>query len=158
MKKYLSLLLLLLPTMAFVTSCSDESDLPDVDFDVNFENVTTIDNVLYVVQGESFEITSIDVISNDGKNAMITNANYYWDYQFIGSSIEPPFGFKIEVTPEASLGKHVLQIDCPLFVQDKEPATALVSFAVNVVASLDDLPDQGVSTVKVHTTTAITDK
>ncbi len=159
MKKYLTLLLLLLPAMALVSSCSDESDLPDVDFNVNFENAPSIDNTLYVVQGDQFEITSIDVINNQGgKNAMITNASYFWDFQYIGSSIEPPYGFKITVSPEASLGKHILQIECPLFAEDKEPATAVVSFTVNVVASADDIPDQGVATVKVHPTTTNTDK
>lgn len=57
MKKLFSLLL---PLLALITvaSCSDDKDLPDVDFGFQFENaVRGDDGKLYVVAGDTLKIT-----------------------------------------------------------------------------------------------------
>ncbi|MDE5628202.1 MAG: hypothetical protein K2I69_01430 [Muribaculaceae bacterium] len=150
MKKYLFLLLLLVPALSLV-SCSDDHDLPNVDFNFTFENAVELDGTLYVVQGETFEIASIQVINKEeGKNALITAANYYWDYYFLGSTVQPPYGFEISVEENTPLGEHLLEVECPLYAVDKEPAFAVVAFNVKVVASAEDIPDEGSSFTTLH--------
>ncbi len=159
MKKFLSLFLLAIPMLAFV-SCHDDNDLPDVDFNFTFENATRVDGKLYAVQGQPFKVASIEVKNKDGnKPAMITAANYYWDYYYIGSSIQPPFAFEVQLSEETPLGEHLLEVQAPLFAEDKEAATAVVSFKVQVVASADDIPQAGESsfTVKPSTSSSATD-
>ena len=46
----------------------------------------------------------------NGKAAMINSAAYYWDGYYLGTAIQPPFGFEIETTEETPLGKHSLEI------------------------------------------------
>lgn len=159
MKKFLSLFLLAIPMLAFV-SCHDDNDLPDVDFNFTFENATRVDGKLYAVQGQPFKVASIEVKNKDSnKPAMITAANYYWDYYYIGSSIQPPFAFEVQLSEETPLGEHLLEVQAPLFAEDKEAATAVVSFKVQVVASADDIPQAGESsfTVKPSTSSSATD-
>lgn len=156
MKKYLILLLLLVPALA-LTSCHDDKDLPDVDFNFTFENAVNVDGTLYVVQGETMEITDIQVVNKDeGKGALITAANYYWDYYYLGSNVEPPYGFAIATTDETPLGGHILEVESPLFAVDKEPAVSVVVFDVEVVASAEDIPGEGTTTTRV--TPQISDK
>lgn len=143
MKKFLSLFLLAIPMLAFV-SCHDDNDLPDVDFNFTFENATKVDGKLYAVQGQPFKVASIEVINKDAnKGAMITAANYYWDYYYIGSSVQPPYAFEIQLSEDTPLGQHLLEMQAPLFAEDKEAATAVVSFTVEVVASAEDIPEAG---------------
>ena len=147
MKKYLLSILAALPIVFAFSACSDDdNDLPDVDFDFTFENAVVSDGTVYVVQGEDFEITSITVTNNEaGTGCGISSATYYWDYDFIGTSIQPPFGFKFIVSDETPVGEHSLEISCPVFAVDKSLATALIGFDVQVVASPEELPDDGTS-------------
>lgn len=140
MKKFFYLLLLLIPLG--LTSChDDDDDLPNVKFDVTFEDATVDNGIVYVVQGESFSVEGIKVINNEaGKSALITSATYFWDAFPLGTSVVDPFGFEIETSPTTPLGDHSLQISCPVFAVDKETATALVSFTVRVVADQADIP------------------
>lgn len=135
------LLAVLLPSVAF-TSCDDENSFPDVDFSVTFDNAVYSNGILYVVEGEQFDITSIDVTNREaGKNAAITAANYYWDFEYIGSSVRPPYNFSIKLSPGTTAGRHNLQIECPVIAADKTPATATVVLDVLVVPSSNDMPN-----------------
>ncbi len=150
MKKYLLFLLALLPMTIAFTACSDDDDLPNVDFDITYEGATSVDGVLYVVQGTSFEITGITVTNREeGKGAGISAADYYWDYVYVGTSIQPPYGFEFNVTENTPVGRHQLDIQSTVFAVDKTIAQAVCSFQVQVVASADDIPDGGESTVHV---------
>ena len=142
MKKFFYLLLLLIPLG--LTSChDDDDDLPNVDFDVTFDDAVIDENgIIYVVQGESFSVDAVKVINRDpGKSALITSATYFWDAFPLGTSIIEPFAFEIETSPTTPLGDHSLQISCPVYAVDKEAATALVSFTVRVGGDETDLPD-----------------
>lgn len=150
MKKYLLFLLALLPMSLAFTACSDDDDLPNVDFDITYEGVTDVDGVLYVVQGESFEVTGIKVINREeGKGAGINGADYYWDYVYVGSSIQPPYGFELNIGENTPVGRHQLDIQTTVFAVDKTLAQAICSFPVQVVASADDIPAGGESTTHV---------
>lgn len=141
MKKLFYLLLLLIPLG--LTSChDDDDDLPNVDFDVTFDGAVIDNDVIYVVQGESFSVESVKVINRDpGKSAIITSATYFWDAFPLGTSVVDPYGFEIETSSTTPLGNHSLQISCPVYAVDKEMATALVTFTVCVVADEADLPE-----------------
>lgn len=156
MKKILFLLLLLIPAVAMV-SCDNDDDLPKVNFYYSLENATEVDGKIYVVQGDTLKITSLEVKNQEaGQVAIITAANYYWDGFYLGRNVVPPFGFDINITSNTPKGKHYLEIECPLYANDKAPTFALLVFDVMVVASQDDVPAAGdnVSSAnpKVHKT------
>lgn len=141
MKKFLYSLLLAIPMLGFVSCSDDDNNLPDVDFSYEYEGAQLSDGKLYVAQGEAFEITSINVKNNEqGKGAGITAANYYWDGQFIGTVIQPPFGCEFQTSDITGIGEHEISIFCPVYAVGKEVATAHLIIEVEVVASPEDLP------------------
>lgn len=156
MKKYLYLFILaVLP--AVLAACSDDNDLPQVDFTLSIEGGTYVDGNLYVVQGQNLTIESITVTNTESnKGAMITSASYYWDGYYLGAAIQPPYGFEIETTDQTPVGRHVLEIVSPLYAVDKTMATSVLVYNVNVVASEDDIP-QGGTTVFSGTPTVSDD-
>lgn len=151
MKKIFTLGLLALAMVCGFSSCSDDNDLPDVSFAVNFEDATEVDGVLYVVQGETFEIQSVTPINNESNKAVeLGGATYYWDYRPIGVSVYKPYAFEITVSEDTGLGRHVLEILCPVYAVDKSPANAILSYAVEVVADEADIPAAGNSSVVTY--------
>ena len=68
MKKFLKLLVLpllaCLPMTVFV-SCGDDDDTPDVDLSISIEDATVVDDVIYVVKGETLEITAVNIKNNE---------------------------------------------------------------------------------------------
>ena len=146
-KKILLALAVALPAVAF-TSCNDDKDLPDVNFDVAVSGGTVVDGTIYTVAGDTLTIDGIKVVNNENKNAIITYANYYWDYRYIGQNPVEPFGFEIYISNETELGEHLLEIYAPVFAVDKEPAFAVLAYPVVVVEDASQLPDNGVATLK----------
>jgi len=150
MKKFIYLLLLLVPALSLV-SCSDDDDLPNVTFGITFANAVEYDGKVYVVQGDTAAVQSITVTNNEaGKAAFITDAVYYWDGYYAGTSFQSPFSFEFVTTDKTPVGKHTLDITCALFAVDKSPATAVVRYPVYIVASADDIPDHAQPTTKVN--------
>ncbi len=160
MKKVFQTLILALAPVLFLTSCSDDDkDLPDVDFGYTLENAVYYDGSIYVAQGEEFAVTAITVTNREeGKGALITAATYYWDNFRLGTTIEPPYGFDIEVGDTTPLGDHTLSIECPLYAVDKELAISVVGINVKVVASADEFPAEGSTSFGVVPTTTTPDK
>lgn len=151
MKKILILLSLLVPAIAFM-SCSDDNDMPDVKIEVSFDNATMADGKLYVVQGQEFTVNSITVTNNEsGKNAGITAANYFWDYIYAGTSVEPPYSFKLMIGENVPAGSHVFEIQGTVFAVDKTPAETVISNEVIVVEDASELPEAtGPATITVN--------
>lgn len=148
MKKNLSYALLLLALPFAVTSCSDEDDLPDVDYTISISGGVFDQDAgtIYVVQGDTLRIDALNVVNLDSdKAASITGAEYFWDYGFIGSSPLPPYGFNIYVSDTTPLGNHTLSIRTGVVAVDKEPAFGIVAYTVKVVASADDIPSSATS-------------
>lgn len=130
-----------------LTACHDDDDLPQVDFNLTISGATYSDGTIYVVQGETLEIESISVTNlEQGKAAAITAATYYWDGYCLGTTIMPPFGFEILTNEETPVGRHSLEITSPLIAEGKSIATSVLVYSVQVVASEDDLPDNGTTT------------
>ncbi len=144
MKKFIYLAIALIALPFALTSCSDDDDLPNVDYTIAISGgvMDQTDNVIYVVQGDTLNIESLGVKNLDSnKVAAITGADYYWDYTWLGASTLPPYGFSIAVTDATPVGKHLLQIKTGVVAVDKEPAIGIVAYEVNVVADAGDLPN-----------------
>lgn len=150
MKKYLLFLLAILPLAVFTSSCSDENDLPDVDFNITLDGAAQHEGVLYVVQGQDFGVASVEVENREaGKAAGISVAEYYWDYIFQGATVTAPYTYMFSTNEETPVGNHVLEMATTVFAVDKTIARAIVSFPVKIVASAEDIPSDATTTVKV---------
>lgn len=131
----------MIPMLGFVSCSDDDKNLPNVDFSYEYEGAQLSDGKLYVAQGETFEITAINVKNNEqGKGAGIGAADYYWDGRFIGTSIQPPFGCEFPTTEATPVGLHQISIFCPVYAVDKEVATANILIDVEVLATPEELP------------------
>ncbi len=149
MKKFLKLPVLLLlaclPMTAFV-SCSDDDDTPNVDLSISVEGATVVDDVIYVVKGETLDVTSVNITNNEqGKKAMITAAAYYFDGFREGVLIVPPYGLKIPMDKDVSLGNHTMQIVCDIAAEGKALGIAALDYDVVVVKDAADIPSGKVS-------------
>lgn len=144
MKRFLIYLAFALP-MLLLGSCDDDgNDLPDVDFVIDVTGGVYYDGQLYVVAGQDLTVNSIQVINNEqGKQAMISYADYYWDYIRVAQSVVAPFGVELYINPDTPVGPHSLEIYAPVYATDKSPAFSLLSYTVNVVADEADLPAEG---------------
>lgn len=144
MKKIFYLLAVLIPAFAF-TSCDDQDNLPDVDFKVSISNGAFYNNEIYVVQGDTLQIESVQVVNNEqGKAVTIPYVNYYFDYNQIGTNAIEPYGFDIAFPETLPIGRYYLQLSAPVFAVDKMPGYALITYTVNVVQSVNDIPAEAV--------------
>lgn len=134
------LIYLLFALPLFLASCSNDDELPEVKFTVDYSGAVSVDNVLYVVQGDTLAIDEINVTPVDGtKPATIGAASYSWDYLFIGTSMTPPFGLELQ-TATLPVGNHILQFETTVFQEGKSIASAYFSYKVKIVESADDIP------------------
>lgn len=143
MKKFIYLAIALMALPFALTSCSDDDDLPNVDYSIAISGgvYNQDDNTIYVVKGDTLKIDSIGVQNLDSnKPAAITGADYYWDYAWLGASMLPPYGYNIVITDATPVGKHLLQIKTGVVAVDKAPGVGIVAYQVNVVADSTDLP------------------
>ena len=141
MKKLLYLLMAL-PALLLASSCSDDDskNLPDVSFQITYSGATDVDNILYVVQGDTLAIESIEVTPAPGtKPASLGATVYYWDYAPVGSTMIVPFGMDF-VTENVPLGRHLLQIRTSVMQVDKAIAFAEFAYRIMVVESATDIP------------------
>lgn len=146
MKKFYYYLLLALPMIMFA-SCDDDKNLPNVDVSITVDGGVSVDNVIYVVKGDTLKIESINVSNREeGKTAVITSASYYWDGLPAGISVTPPFGANF-VTKNMSLGKHLLQIQSPVYAVDKSVGMLYMGYNVELVEDAADIPDGNQETV-----------
>ena len=142
MKKvfFYMLLLAALPIIGF-TSCSDDDDLPDVDFSIQISDAVNVDGTIYVVRGDTLTIDSIGIVNNESnKSAIITAATYYWDAYRIATVAVPPYGFDFPTDENTPLGRHEIAIECPVYAVDKSPAVANLFYPVEVVENASDIP------------------
>lgn len=140
MKKTFLLLMMAILSVAVFNSCSDDNDLPDVNISVQMQNVSELDGIIYVVQGNEFRINSINVTSLNDKASSLTTVEYYWDYalQYVTNVAPYTFSMNSTVLP---VGNHLLQMRSNVLQVDKSIATVWLNYKVVVVASVDDLPE-----------------
>lgn len=146
MKRLFYFLLAAIPVLGFASCSDDDDDLPDVNFIVDISGGTYVDNKIYVVAGDTLVFDKVRVVNNiKGKNALITYAEYFWDYTRLGVSATEPFGFKIYVSDKTPAGNHIVEIYAPVYAEDRTPAFAVLAYEVAVVESADDIPEGGMT-------------
>lgn len=146
MKKYIYLLLMLMPVLAF-TSCDDD-ELPDVSVSVVLDGCYRNGNTLYVVQGDDLEVEAVTLINNGDDNAIIGSVGYFWDSFRIGTAVSAPYSFEID-TANAQPGTHLFQFEASVFAVDYEPCEAYISYDVVIVPDEDDIPAEAIPTPTV---------
>ena len=145
MKKFLYLLLVL-PFLGLISSCSDDKDLPNVTLQLDYKGGTLQDNVLYVVQGQTLQITALRAIPAEGtKNATITSAAYFWNGLPLGRTSIMPFAIDINTT-DMELGNYTLTVDANVLQVDKEAGFAIAQFPIVIVADEGQEPGEGSDT------------
>lgn len=149
-KTFYAILALAAVTLGGATACSDTNDLPDVSYNISLSGgqLNAANGTLYVVRGDTLKIDSISVTNNEpGKAAAITDAAYYWDYNFIGVNPFMPYGYKIYIDPATPTGGHDLSIKLNVVAVDKTPAFGIVDYPVIVLSDSTQLPSNPVKTV-----------
>lgn len=144
--KYLRILLCVVAVVFMVTvfsSCDDdsESNRPDVTISVSYgEEVSVVDNDVYLVQGNDLQITGVYVRANrPGKTATMGPVTYAFNGITVGYNPVAPFGITV---PTASLspGRYLLTIGMTVAEVHCELAQAYAPIEVNIVSSQDDIP------------------
>ena len=139
MKRFFYLLLIAAPLLG-ITSCNPEDDLPDADLTVSYSGATEIDDIFYVVKGTRLSIDEISVKSADAsKKATIGASAYYWNYQYVGTTITEPFGMTFD-TASMPTGDYMLQINTTVYQEGKSVGIAYMSFPVKIVEAPDGVP------------------
>lgn len=141
MKKLYQMLLLALP-LVFFAACDDDDKLPDVSINVNIEGATRVDDVLYVVKGETITVESVTLTDNTEKGAVIGGVDYYWDYRPVGATIVQPYTIELN-TDGVPVGNHLLQINMSIYAVDYSTCWGRVYYKVKIVESSDDIPTTG---------------
>ncbi|MCM1077225.1 MAG: hypothetical protein NC411_07695 [Bacteroides sp.] len=139
--KRLLYLLFVLPLLGLISSCDDDKNLPDVNLSIDYEGATAEDGTLYVVQGDTLNITALRAIPAEGtKAATIGVAAYFWDGIPQGRTAISPFPISI-YTADMEVGQHYLGVDATILQVDKEVGFAITSFPIVIVA--DDTQQPG---------------
>lgn len=138
MKRIFSYLFMVLP-MLMITSCDDDHDLPPVNVTIDVSGVTVVDNDLYVVQEDGFEVDAVNLENHSNKNAVIGATSYFWDGWHVGTTAQAPFAFEFNMD-ETQIGAHLFQVECSIYAVDYAPAVAQLGYKIHVVESADDIP------------------
>ena len=141
MKKILYALLLALPFA--LSSCSNDDELPEVNISVDYSGATEVDGVYYVVEGEKLNIDAIKVTPKSGYKAATRGAtSYYWNYQFLGTTIVEPFGITVD-TEGMEPGDYIMQIRSTVYQVDRAAGIAYIVLPVKIVDDDHDIPGNG---------------
>ena len=140
MKKII-FLLFALPLLGIVSSCNDESNLPDVDININFDNGIISESQVYVVKPDTLFITGITVEAvNPNHDAMVAGlVKYHLDGFYPGFVAYPNEKVAIP-TKDLREGPHVLTAEMNIAEEGCELARAFVSVKFNVVNAEADIP------------------
>ena len=136
--KKLIYFLLVLPLM--LVSCKDDNDMPNVDFKVDISGGKYVKGKIYVVKGDTLTIESVEIVSHD-RNAAMGAVSYFWDGQFLFKNPVPPYKINI-ATDKMALSEHLLQFNCPVYVEDYPILTAFFDYNVKLVELPDSIPNQ----------------
>lgn len=136
-------LLFVIPLLGLISSCSDDKDLPQVSLSLDYSGATEQDGTIYVVQGDTLDITALRAVPAEGtKAATITNVTYFWDGIPQGLFPVSPFPISIK-TADMELGKHYLGVNATILQVDKEIGFAVTQFPIMIVASDAEQPGEG---------------
>ena len=136
--KKLFYLLLALPLLSLV-SCSDDDDMPNVEIIATFDGGTQVGDVYYVVQGDEFQVTGVNLVNHGDKEATLGGVRYFWDYMPIGTTVTAPYSLSIS-TAELPVGSHLLTAETPIYAVGYSMCTGYMAKKVQIVAEAEDIP------------------
>lgn len=138
--KKLCLMLLILPLVAVIASCSDDDDRPSVNITLTYGNARVVDGQVYVVKPDTFKVERVKVTATR-KDKVATNGTVI--YRFPGfppvASAFAPYGCEI-ITEKLPLGKYDMSLEMPIMEEGCELANALIFVTVNIVENESDIP------------------
>lgn len=135
-------LLLVLPLLGLISSCNDDKDLPQVSLSIDYTGATMQDGTLYVVQGDTLNITALKAIPDEGtKAATLGVVAYFWDGIPQGRTALSPYAISIK-TNDMELGNHSLGVNATVLQVDKEVGFAIAQFPIVIVENNADNPDE----------------
>lgn len=138
--KKLFYLLFLLP-LAFFTSCDDDDDIAQVDFNITLSGVTQVNDNFYTIAGNTVTIDRAYVTSQTDKAATLTGVRYFLNGIPIPATISEDGSFSISFdTTDMSAGTYTLGITATVLQVDKSINTAAFTVPLTVVAADTDLP------------------
>lgn len=142
-----------LPVVALsFASCDNDDNLPDVKFSLSVENAEIVDGTIYVVQGDTLNVTGVSVTNNEaGKPAAVTNVRYFIDGFYLGNSIFAPYPAYNLTTVDTPEGNYQLGITCTILAEDKSIAIGNIIYPIKVVAASSDIPDGPAVTTSTRT-------
>lgn len=149
MKKFIySILFAVLPLMAVsFVGCSNDDDLPNVDITVDVDNASIVNGTIYVVQGDTLDVTAVNIKNNEAnKGAAITNVRYFIDGYYFGTSFFQPYPAYNITDVNTPVGKYQLGITCTVLAVDKSIASGVLSYPIVVVANADEIPSGATTT------------
>lgn len=132
-------LLLVLPLI--MVSCKDDDELPDVKFNVEISGGKNVNGVIYVVKGDTLTVEKVEIASHNSKGAAMGEVSYFWDGMFLLTNPFPPYKINI-ATDEMILPNHILEFNCPLYVEDSPILTAYFRYPVKLVDVPDSIPQE----------------
>lgn len=122
------------------TACSDDDELPNVTIDTTYTGAVQFEGALYVVQTDTFAITSVAATPvREGKRAAITTVAYGLDGWVAGVTDIPPFAATFNPGSMA-VGKHILTMTMGIAETGCTPATGYYATDLFVVATPEELP------------------
>lgn len=142
MKKLL-LSLMLLPALAFVSSCSnDDDDLPEANIEVAISGgqQSSVDNKIYVERGTPLVFESLTAVPTNGKKTTLGLTTYYLNGLPQAQTAVEPFGATLE-TFDLEPGSYTLQIKSAIYQIDKSAAFVLLTFDLVVTEPDTDTSD-----------------
>lgn len=144
MKKIFNLLLLMLP-LAFLASCSNDDDFPEVDLTLTLSNVYQDESNgnLYVVEDQE-ENPVIDSFSAksliSGKEAAVTNVFFSLNNMVrLFGTVEEPAKVVIPIDMMRS-NKNYLNVSATVLQVDKSMASCFLDVPVYLVEKVENLP------------------
>lgn len=129
-------LLLILPLM--MMSCK-EDEMPNVKFNVEFSGGVKVNGTIYVVKGDTLSVENVEIASHGDKNAAMGEVSYFLDGLFLITKFFPPYKINIP-TNDMRINNHVLEFNCPLYVEDSPILTAYFRYPVKLVSNPDSIP------------------
>lgn len=152
MKKLLYLLAAL--PLLFFASCHDDDDLPEVNVGIDYSGATSVDGVLYAVQGDTISIDSVYVSPvNPNSRAMISGVTYYLDQRLLGFAPISPFSVGI-LTDNMPTGKHALRLDMTVLETGREVGAYYVLMPIKIVSDSTQIPSGNPGTPGTYHDTA----
>jgi hypothetical protein len=142
--KRLYYLLLALPLLCFV-ACDSDDDLPEVTFNMQMSGGLDYDGEIYIVQGDTLRVEALTVTPTNAQNTVLGATTYFWNGYPVLTTVVAPYKCEF-YTAGCVPGAYALQARTNVYQVDKTIAVAWLSYRVNIVATEDDLPDDGTQT------------